>query len=301
VFNTAGDGFMLEFGSSLATVEAAGALAEQCEPKPRVGVHLGDVAVLPNGDLLGHGVNVAARLMAQSDPGSVLVSADVHRTIRGPLAARLVSRGIFQLDKMTERIEAFALLGEEPAVVAAPSGSREPLLAVLPFDNLSDDRDAVLLGRGVGGDHPAPVPRRRNEGCRPHFEFSVSWRRQNGAKGCERLKCSHILDGSIRRAGGRVRISAHLVDAALQTTLCRTATTAAWTTSSPFKMRFPRTSRQLCIRRSLASRPRRSIRLSMISISALARSPSHRKSYDTRGARVCRSTRCRGRLTPAAA
>ena len=67
VFNTAGDGFMLEFGSSLAAVEAAFALAEQCEPKLRVGVHLGDVAVLPNGDLLGHGVNVAARLMARSD------------------------------------------------------------------------------------------------------------------------------------------------------------------------------------------------------------------------------------------
>ncbi len=60
VFNTAGDGFMLEFGSSLAAVEAAFELAETCEPKVRVGVHLGDVVVQPNGDLLGHGVNVAA-------------------------------------------------------------------------------------------------------------------------------------------------------------------------------------------------------------------------------------------------
>src|SRR5262245_15349426 len=63
-FNTAGDGFMLEFGSSLSAVEAAFALAERCEPKVRIGVHLGDVMVQPNGDLLGHGVNVAARLMA---------------------------------------------------------------------------------------------------------------------------------------------------------------------------------------------------------------------------------------------
>ncbi len=109
MFNTAGDGFMLEFGSSLAAVEAAFALADTCEPKVRVGVHLGDVVVQPNGDLLGHGVNVAARLMARSDPGSVLVSADVRRTIRGPLAERLVSRGSLQLDKMTETIEAFAL------------------------------------------------------------------------------------------------------------------------------------------------------------------------------------------------
>ncbi len=108
LFNTAGDGFMLEFGSSVAAVEAAFALAERCEPKVRIGVHLGDVVVQPNGDLLGHGVNVAARLMARSDPGSMLVSVDVRRTIRGALAERLVSRGYLQLDKMKEEIEAFS-------------------------------------------------------------------------------------------------------------------------------------------------------------------------------------------------
>jgi TolB-like protein/class 3 adenylate cyclase/Tfp pilus assembly protein PilF len=109
VFNTAGDGFMLEFTSSLAAVEAAHELADTCDPKVRVGVHLGDVVVQPNGDLLGHGVNVAARLMAQSAPGSALVSATVRQTIRGPTAERLRSRGILKLDKMAETIEAFAL------------------------------------------------------------------------------------------------------------------------------------------------------------------------------------------------
>src|SRR5204863_1805815 len=129
-------GFMLEFGSSLAAVEAALTFADTCEPKVRVGVHLGDVVVQPNGDLLGHGVNVAARLMARSDPGSVLVSADVRRTIRGPLADRLVSRGNLRLDKMTESIEAFALGSGAPLDLATPhTTSTEPLLAVLPFDN----------------------------------------------------------------------------------------------------------------------------------------------------------------------
>lgn len=109
VFNTAGDGFMLEFGSSLAAVEAALELAGTCEPKVRVGVHLGDVVVQPNGDLLGHGVNVAARLMAKSEPGAALISATVCQTIRGPIASRLVSRGLLQLDKMAETIEAFAI------------------------------------------------------------------------------------------------------------------------------------------------------------------------------------------------
>ncbi len=220
VFNTAGDGFMLEFGSSLAAVEAAFALAEQCKPRLRVGVHLGDVAVLPNGDLLGHGVNVAARLMARSDPGSVLVSADVHRTIRGPLAARLVSRGLLQLDKMSERIEAFALVAGESAAVTTPSAIREPLLAVLPFDNLSEDREMQFFSDGVSEEIIQRLARgagMKVVGRTSSFQFRGA--DKTARKVANDLKCTHILDGSIRRAGGRVRISAHLVDAALQTTL----------------------------------------------------------------------------------
>ena len=124
VFNTAGDGFMLEFGSSLAAVEAAFELAESCQPKVRVGVHLGDVVVQPNGDLLGHGVNVAARLMARSDPGSILVSGTVRQTIRGPITDRLISRGVMQLDKMAEAIEAFApMTATAPVAALAPSAA----------------------------------------------------------------------------------------------------------------------------------------------------------------------------------
>jgi adenylate cyclase len=220
VFNTAGDGFMLEFGSSLAAVEAAFALADQCEPKVRVGVHLGDVVVQPNGDLLGHGVNVAARLMARSDPGSVLVSADVRRTIRGPLAERLVSRGSLQLDKMTETIEAFALGSAASVNVATSPASTEPLLAVLPFDNLSDDREMQFFSDGVSEE----IIQRLSRGAQMKVIGRTSSFQFRGADKTARnvakeLRCSHILDGSIRRAGGRVRVAAHLVEAASQTTL----------------------------------------------------------------------------------
>jgi TolB-like protein len=211
---------MLEFGSSLAAVEAALVLAERCEPKVRIGVHLGDVEVQPNGDLLGHGVNVAARLMARSDPGSALVSADVRRTIRGPLADRLVSRGRLQLDKMTETIEGFVLAAAGAAIVAAPAGSREPLLAVLPFDNLSDDRDMQFFSDGVSEE----IIQRLSRGARMKVIGRTSSFQFRGADKAARrvageLGCTHILDGSIRRAAGQVRISAHLVEAASQTTL----------------------------------------------------------------------------------
>jgi adenylate cyclase len=220
VFNTAGDGFMLEFGSSLAAVEAAFVLADKCEPKVRIGVHLGDVVVQPNGDLLGHGVNVAARLMTRSAPGSALVSADVRRTIRGPMAERLVSRGSLKLDKMTETIEAFALGPATSAVVPARSTSAEPLLAVLPFDNLSDDREMQFFSDGVSEE----IIQRLSRGAKMKVIGRTSSFQFRGADKTARtvaseLNCSHILDGSIRRAGGRVRIAAHLVEAASQTTL----------------------------------------------------------------------------------
>ncbi|MFM9862394.1 MAG: adenylate/guanylate cyclase domain-containing protein [Micropepsaceae bacterium] len=116
---------MLEFASSLSGVNAALELADECRPRVRVGVHVGEVAVQPNGDLLGHGVNVAARLMAKAEPGSALISGDVCRMIRGPLAERFVSRGPVQLDKMNETIEIFAQAAGA-AHPAAPHAAPKP-------------------------------------------------------------------------------------------------------------------------------------------------------------------------------
>ncbi len=220
VFNTAGDGFMLEFGSSLAAVEAAFELAETCEPKVRVGVHLGDVAVQPNGDLLGHGVNVAARLMAQSQPGAALVSATVRQTIRGPLAERLVSRGLLKLDKMAETIEAFALAAVASAMVAAPPKSAEPLLAVLPFDNLSNDPEMQFFSDGVSEEILHAVARAKGLrviGKGSSFQFRGA--DKSARKVLGELHATHMLDGSVRRSGNQLRVSAQLVETGSQTTL----------------------------------------------------------------------------------
>ncbi len=227
IFNTAGDGFMLEFGSSLAAVEAAFALAERCNPKVRVGVHLGDVVVQPNGDLLGHGVNVAARLMARSDPGSVLVSADVRRTIRGPLAvgrgrgasaARQDGGGDRGIRAGCRRVRSRRGAVQEPR---GPSRRAPP-------DNLSDDREMQFFSDGVSEE----IIQRLSRGARMKVIGRTSSFQFRGAdktarKVASELQCTHILDGSIRRAGGRARISAHLAEAAAQRTCGRTASSAA--------------------------------------------------------------------------
>jgi adenylate cyclase len=217
VFNTAGDGFMLDFGSSLAAVEAAFELAETCEPKVRVGVHLGDVVVQPNGDLLGHGVNVAARLMAHSSPGAVLISATVRQTIRGPITNGLQSRGMLKLDKMTETIEAFALTVAALAGEAPPKDA-DPVLTVLPFDNLSMDPEMQFFSDGVSEE----IIQRLLRGATLKVigrTSSFQFRGKKKSEAARALKCTHLLDGSVRRAGARVRIAAHLVEVASHTTL----------------------------------------------------------------------------------
>ena len=218
VFNTAGDGFMLEFGSSLAAVEAAFELAETCEPKVRVGVHLGDVAVQPNGDLLGHGVNVAARLMARSDPGGALVSATVRQTIRGPLAERLTSRGVMQLDKMAETIEAFALAAAALSPIAAASAPSSapvrPSIAALRFANLGGDPEQQYFADGIVEDVLTGLSRIKGLSViARNSSFAVSSASVDVRKAARELGARYVLEGSVRKSGDRVRVTAQLIEA----------------------------------------------------------------------------------------
>ncbi len=212
VFNTAGDGFMLEFGSSLAAVEAAFELAETCEPKVRVGVHLGDVVVQPNGDLLGHGVNVAARLMAKSDPGGALVSATVRQTIRGPLAERLQSRGHLKLDKMAETIEAFAF-GDAGVAPARSESARKLSVCVLAFSNISDDPQQEYFSDGISEDIITDLSKVSALGVTArNTSFQFKGKSIDVPTIARQLKVTHVLEGSVRKAAGRVRITAQLID-----------------------------------------------------------------------------------------
>ncbi|MBL8781548.1 MAG: tetratricopeptide repeat protein [Alphaproteobacteria bacterium] len=260
VFNTAGDGFMLEFGSSLAAVEAAFELAETCEPKVRVGVHLGDVVVQPNGDFLGHGVNVAARLMAQAVPGTVLVSADVRNTIRGPLAQSLRSKGTVKLAKMAEAIEVFALVPGAPikrgltaqvknlwakrktlswanlaiaataaiaiAAVAGwtlliPHGVQPPLqaaiseasIAVLPFADLSPAKDQAYFSDGMAEEILNVLAKVKGlDVASRTSSFQFKGQELGIPEIAKKLSVRHVVEGSVRKAGATLRITAQLID-----------------------------------------------------------------------------------------
>jgi adenylate cyclase len=211
IFNTAGDGFMLEFPSASGALAAAELLWGGVDRRSvRVGVHVGDVLIAQGGDLLGHSVNVAARLQQVAQPGAVLVSTDVQRAVRGALARRLHAAGSVQLDKMSETIDIFTL----EMIPAAASRGRRPeyILVVLPFDNESEHAEMNYFSDGVADEIISTLLRQSKLkviGRTSAFQFRGDRKREAAAA----LRATHVLDGAVRCAGARLRVGAQLIEA----------------------------------------------------------------------------------------
>jgi adenylate cyclase len=207
IFNTAGDGVMLEFASASDALAAAIKISEGSEAPVRLGVHLGEVATAENDDLLGHGVNVAARLQAEAAAGGIIVSQIVRDTAAPDLAERFTPRGKIKLAKMRETMSVFALeLGGAPQRTSA-----SPVLAVLPFDSSTRDRATRALCDGVSEEilyTISRMPGLKVIGSTSSFAF----RGRDKAKAGKALNATHVLDGSVRRTEDRVRVAAHLAD-----------------------------------------------------------------------------------------
>ena len=122
LFNTAGDGFMLEFASAGAALGAIQDILDKRskgEPPIRVGAHVGDVVVTATNDLLGHGVNVAARLQALAAPGTALVSAEFRSMARTSPTAAFQAKGRQPLDNIEQRVQTFEILSKRQRFVRA--------------------------------------------------------------------------------------------------------------------------------------------------------------------------------------
>ncbi|MGE3143182.1 MAG: adenylate/guanylate cyclase domain-containing protein, partial [Hyphomonadaceae bacterium] len=120
IFNTAGDGFMLEFSSAGAALAAIQDLLDKrpkSEPAIRVGAHVGDVIVAVNNDLLGHGVNVAARLQSLAMPGGALVSGEFRSMARTSPSAAFQSRGRQPLENIEQRVHTFEILSRRQRIL----------------------------------------------------------------------------------------------------------------------------------------------------------------------------------------
>jgi TolB-like protein len=223
IFSTAGDGAMLEFASATRALEAVIALFAAVEGV-RAGLHVGEVIAQVDGDLLGHGVNVAARLQQAAGPNAVLVSADARRAIRAPLDRRLAARGSLHLRKMNETIEVYGLVSapllDARTTVSSTDPDATPVLAVLPFENLSGDPAMQFFSDGLTEEimqRVARIAQLRVVGRVSSFQFRG--RDKAIGKVAFELNVTHIVDGAVRREGDRLRMSVQLIDAQTKLTL----------------------------------------------------------------------------------
>src|SRR6267143_828485 len=229
-----GDAVLAEFPSTELAVRAAAALSQQYAEESartgrahdlRIGIHVGDVAVGSDGDLYGDGVNAAARVQAAADPGQVVVTEDVWRQIRGregflfePLGNREL-KGVGSIGLYLVTLSEGVATPSLPSAEATQQRTKQPKgkirsIAVLPFADLSAERDQEYFSDGVaeeildaltkvGGLH---VPARTS--C-----FAFRGASMDAREIGKRLGVETLLEGSIRKAGNRLRINVQLVDA----------------------------------------------------------------------------------------
>jgi adenylate cyclase len=232
IANTAGDSVLAEFPSAVdavqCAVEAQERLAEANQSLPadrrlefRIGVHVGDVVVQP-GDLFGDGVNIAARLQTLAEPGGVCISGTVHEYVRKLPTLRFSDLGPQVVKNIAEPVRAYLLSSEEASqAVAGREPDRpkalplpdKPSIAVLPFTNMSGDPEQEYFADGLVEDIITALSRVRSFFViARNSSFTYKGRAVDVRQVSRELGVRYVLEGSIRKAGSRVRIVGQLVD-----------------------------------------------------------------------------------------
>src|SRR6516165_3209253 len=233
IANTAGDSVLAEFGSAVDAIECAveaqtafaeanSSVAPDRRINFRIGVHIGEVMVRA-GDLFGDGVNIAARLQALAQPGGVCVSGTTYEQVRKVLPVIFTDMGLQQVKNIEGPIRAYAARELAEAIrsaAVAEDGLRplplpdKPSIAVLPFQNMSGDPDQEYFADGMVEDIITALSRfkwlfviARNS------SFTFKGKAVDIKEIGRRLGVRYVLEGSVRKAGKRVRITGQLIDA----------------------------------------------------------------------------------------
>jgi TolB-like protein len=227
-----GDGVLVEFGSAVAAVQCAVELQQAMSAAVssndgndqkrktillRIGVNLGDV-IVEGSDLYGDGVNIAARLEALAEPGSICISAKVRDEVQGKIDVKLEDMGEVALKNMERPVHVFkiSLPSSAPQTVPAHTkGPDRPSIAILPFSNLSGDPEQQFFSDGITEDIITELSRfhtlfviARNSSFQ-YRDKPTDMRRVG-----QELGAQYIVEGSVRKTGDRVRLTAQLIEAA---------------------------------------------------------------------------------------
>jgi adenylate cyclase len=216
-----GDGALVEFQSAVDALACAVAIQDRLEaPRPgsaedrrlrlRIGINVGDVLV-DGDDIYGDGVNVAARLESLADPGGICLSRAAADHVRGRVDVEVITRGHVKVKNMAEPIEVFAV---GTALPERPQPARDRLsIAVLAFDNMSGDPDQEFFSDGISEDIITDLSKLGELHVIARNSSFVYKRRAVSLMEVGReLGVRYVLEGSVRKAGNRVRVNAQLID-----------------------------------------------------------------------------------------
>ncbi|MCC6198382.1 MAG: tetratricopeptide repeat protein [Burkholderiales bacterium] len=223
IFKTTGDGVLASFASAVEAVRCAMEIqqaAAQCGSNEarirlRIGVHVGDV-VVSGGDLLGDGVNVAARLEQLAEPGGVCISAAAHEHVRDRLPrVQFADGGEHALRNIARPVHVWHLGAAPTAHEHRAATSDRPSLAVLPFANLSGEASEDYFSDGITEEIITAVSRFRGiVVIARNASFTMRGKEGDAKQVGAALGAEFLLQGSLRRAGERIRVTAQLVEAA---------------------------------------------------------------------------------------
>ena len=229
IIKTTGDGALMEFASIVDAVNFAvefqrGVATLNAEPGEtemlyRIGINVGDV-MIEEGDVFGDGVNVAARLEPLADPGGVLVSSAVVDQVRELSLAHFEESGERKLKNIARDVRVFRVVtgverAQMPATPAKPVVADKPSIAVLPFQCMSSGADDEYLADGLTEDILTGLSRFKELFVISRTSaFAYKNRQASVQEIAADFGVRYILEGSVRRAGPRVRVTAQLIDAA---------------------------------------------------------------------------------------
>jgi len=180
----------------------------------RIGIHVGDV-VVQGDDLMGDGVNVAARIESVADPRGIALSRQVHDQVRDKLDLAYIDKGEIELKNIARPVQVFVVGGEKTAtqVTALPLPDK-PSIAVLPFQNMSGDPEQEYFTDGISEDIITELSRFRELFViARNSSFTYKGRAVDIKQVGQELGVRYVLEGSIRRSGNRIRITGQLIEA----------------------------------------------------------------------------------------
>ncbi len=225
IVKTTGDGLLVEFASVVDAMRCATAwqtaMADRPQPAEtridfRIGVNLGDV-IIDGDDIFGDGVNIAARLEAMAEPGGICIARTVLTQTRGKLDIPVEDLGEQALKNIAQPVHVFRVLAErkqmpEPAALPLPE---KPSIAVLPFQNMSGDPEQEYFADGIAEDVITLLSKSRGLFViARNSTFTYKGRAIDVKAVGRELGVRYVLEGSVRKAANRVRVTAQLIEAA---------------------------------------------------------------------------------------